>query len=102
MYRRATTGLEDNNNKFSNCSLETMGPVVIAIKNQLVGKTNCLTGSFVFLMREEKKRSMFLKNVHKSDTVAIEMSKIMKNAIAVSVPNVRIIVVIQPEVQIQI
>lgn len=43
MYRRATTGLEDNNNKFSNCSLETMGSVVIAVKNQLSGKTNCLT-----------------------------------------------------------
>lgn len=44
MYRRATTGLEENNNKFSNCSLEKMGPVVIAIKNQLGGKINCLTG----------------------------------------------------------
>jgi hypothetical protein len=44
MYRRATTGLEENNNKFSNCSMEKMGPVVISIKNQLLGKFNCLTG----------------------------------------------------------
>jgi disintegrin and metalloproteinase domain-containing protein 10 len=44
MYRRATTGLEDNNNKFSNCSMEKMGPIVISIKNQLLGKVNCLTG----------------------------------------------------------
>ena len=44
MYRRATTGLEENNNKFSNCSMEKMGPVVIAVKNQLAGKINCLTG----------------------------------------------------------
>jgi hypothetical protein len=44
MYRRATTGLEENNNKFSNCSMEKMGPVVIAVKNQLIGKVNCLTG----------------------------------------------------------
>jgi len=44
MYRRATTGLEENNNKFSNCSMEKMGPVVIAVKNQLAGKVNCLTG----------------------------------------------------------
>ncbi|CAF1195014.1 unnamed protein product [Adineta steineri] len=43
MYRRATTGLEENNNKFSNCSMEQMGPVVISIKNQLLGKINCLT-----------------------------------------------------------
>jgi len=43
MYRRATTGLEENNNKFSNCSMDKMGPVVIAVKNQLVGKINCLT-----------------------------------------------------------
>jgi len=43
MYRRATTGLEENNNKFSNCSMDKMGPVVIAVKNQLVGKVNCLT-----------------------------------------------------------
>ncbi|CAF1004300.1 unnamed protein product, partial [Didymodactylos carnosus] len=42
MYRRATTGLEDNNNKFSNCSMEKMSPVVIAVK---IGKEkkNCLT-----------------------------------------------------------
>ncbi|CAF0780039.1 unnamed protein product [Didymodactylos carnosus] len=42
MYRRATTGLEDNNNKFSNCSMEKMGPVMIAVK---LGKEkkNCLT-----------------------------------------------------------
>ena len=45
MYRRATTGLEENNNKFSNCSMEKMGPVVIAVKNQLAGKVNCLTGT---------------------------------------------------------
>ena len=44
MYRRATTGLEDNNNKFSNCSLNKMGPLVISVKNELFGKTNCLTG----------------------------------------------------------
>jgi hypothetical protein len=44
MYRRATTGLEENNNKFSNCSMKTMGPVVISVKNQLLGKVNCLTG----------------------------------------------------------
>jgi hypothetical protein len=44
MYRRATTGLEENNNKFSNCSMEKMGPVVISVKNQLLGKINCLTG----------------------------------------------------------
>jgi hypothetical protein len=44
MYRRATTGLEENNNKFSNCSMEKMGPVVIAVKDQLLGKINCLTG----------------------------------------------------------
>jgi hypothetical protein len=44
MYRRATTGLEENNNKFSNCSMEKMGPVVISVKNQLLGKVNCLTG----------------------------------------------------------
>ncbi|CAF3627649.1 unnamed protein product [Rotaria sp. Silwood1] len=43
MYRRATTGLEENNNKFSNCSMEKMGPVVISVKNELVGKINCLT-----------------------------------------------------------
>lgn len=44
MYRRATTGLEENNNKFSNCSMERMGPVMVSVKNQLHGKTNCLTG----------------------------------------------------------
>jgi hypothetical protein len=44
MYRRATTGLEENNNKFSNCSMDKMGPVVISVKNQLAGKVNCLTG----------------------------------------------------------
>ena len=44
MYRRATTGLEENNNKFSNCSLEKMGPVVISVQNELAGKVNCLTG----------------------------------------------------------
>ncbi|CAF3794038.1 unnamed protein product, partial [Rotaria magnacalcarata] len=43
MYRRATTGLEENNNKFSNCSMDKMGPVVISVKNELVGKVNCLT-----------------------------------------------------------
>jgi disintegrin and metalloproteinase domain-containing protein 10 len=43
MYRRATTGLEENNNKFSNCSMDKMGPVVISVKNQLAGKINCLT-----------------------------------------------------------
>lgn len=45
MYRRATTGLEENNNQFSNCSMEKMGPVVIAVKSQLIGKVNCLTGN---------------------------------------------------------
>jgi len=44
MYRRATTGLEENNNKFSNCSLERMGSVVISVKEQLHGKINCLIG----------------------------------------------------------
>ncbi|CAF1419948.1 unnamed protein product [Rotaria magnacalcarata] len=43
MYRRATTGLEGNNNKFSNCSMNKMGSVMISIKNQLHGKINCLT-----------------------------------------------------------
>ncbi|CAF1116655.1 unnamed protein product [Rotaria sp. Silwood1] len=43
MYRRATTGLEENNNKFSNCSMNKMGSVMISVKNQLLGKINCLT-----------------------------------------------------------
>ncbi|CAF3951732.1 unnamed protein product [Rotaria sordida] len=43
MYRRATTGLEENNNKFSNCSMSKMGPFMISIKNQFLGKINCLT-----------------------------------------------------------
>jgi hypothetical protein len=55
MYRRATTGLEENNNKFSNCSLKHMGPIVISVKNQLLGKVNCLTGF-------KDKRKFFKKN----------------------------------------
>lgn len=47
MYRRATTGLENNNDLFSNCSLERMSRVVIAVKNQLVGKSNCFTGEMI-------------------------------------------------------
>jgi hypothetical protein len=56
MYRRATTGLEENNNKFSNCSMEKMGPVVISVKNQLLGKVNCLTG-----FTEKKKKETLNK-----------------------------------------
>ncbi|CAM4791104.1 unnamed protein product [Rotaria magnacalcarata] len=52
MYRRATTGLEENNNKFSNCSMDKMGPVVISVKNELVGKVNCLTGMVDYCIDE--------------------------------------------------
>ena len=48
MYRRATTGLENNNDLFSNCSLERMSRVMIAVKNQLVGKSNCFTGKMIY------------------------------------------------------
>jgi hypothetical protein len=54
MYRRATTGLEENNNKFSNCSMDKMGPVVISVKNQLAGKINCLTGRKKKLFEEKE------------------------------------------------
>ncbi len=61
MYRRATTGLEENNNKFSNCSLEKMGPVVISIKNQLLGKINCLTGFRNKQIFKKKKRFFWIE-----------------------------------------
>jgi len=64
MYRRATTGLEENNNKFSNCSLEKMGPVVISIKNQLLVKMNCLTGfRNRQIFKREKKQRIFLNRM---------------------------------------
>lgn len=44
MSRKATTGLEMNNNRLSDCSMETMGPMMIAVKNELFGKVNCFTG----------------------------------------------------------
>ncbi len=53
MYRRATTGLEENNKKFSNCSMKKMGSIVISVKNQLLGKVNCLTGFFSKEMNEK-------------------------------------------------
>ena len=56
MYRRATTGLEKNNDRFSNCSLQRMGPVVISVTNRLVGKVNCLT-------RRRAERDLELMNV---------------------------------------
>ena len=36
MSRRARTGLDKNNKKFSNCSMEKMGPFIISVKNQLL------------------------------------------------------------------